>query len=96
MWAVAVLSCLIVPAPALPQPVGVPPVPPRRVETTPPKPPTERLVWQPGSWQWDPAAERYTWQTGRHVIRRPGTTRYLPGSWVRISGDWAWRRAHWR
>lgn len=87
---------LVLPGEASSQPLGVPPVPPRRVETVPPRPATDRLVWQPGSWQWDAAGERYTWRTGRHIIRRQGTTRFVPGRWTRSGGQWLWRDARWR
>jgi hypothetical protein len=90
------LACLLLPAPVLSQPIGVPPIPPGRVETRPPLPQTERLVWQPGNWAWDAVAERYVWHSGRHVMRRPGTTRFVPGRWVRESGEWVWRKARWR
>jgi hypothetical protein len=92
--ALVALSCLHIPAWA--QPAGIPPVPPRRIELTPPRPPTDRLAWQPGQWDWNAAEERYVWRPGRQIIRRPGTTRYESGRWVQTGGDWVWRRARWR
>ncbi len=83
-------------SPAVAQPVGVPPLPPRRHESTPPRPDSARFVWQPGTWEWDAAASRYTWHPGRHIVRRLGATRFVAGRWVQTGGDWAWRRSRWR
>jgi len=83
-------------APAAAQPAGVPPIPPRRYESISPRPDGDRYGWQPGHWAWDAAASRYAWNSGRHIIRRPGTTRFIAGRWVQTGGDWTWRRARWR
>jgi len=96
VWALALPLALSLPETAPAQPLGAPPVPPSRLETKPPRPASERIVWQQGTWEWDAAAERYTWRAGRHVVRRPGTTRYVPGRWVQTAGEWSWRRARWR
>ena len=90
------VGALLLPLPAAAQPAGVPPVPPRRHETAPPRPDSERFVWQPGHFVWDAAAERYAWRAGRHVVRRPGAARFVAGSWVQSGATWEWRRARWR
>lgn len=91
-----VLAPMLGSLPAQAQPVGVPPLPKPRLETRPPRPPAERMVWQPGHWEWDVMNARYVWHHGRHVVRRPGATRFASGRWVLTGGDWAWRKARWK
>jgi len=74
----------------------VPPLPKPRLETKPARAPAERMVWQPGHWEWDMMNARYVWHQGRHVMRRPGATRFVAGRWVLTGGDWAWRRGRWK
>jgi hypothetical protein len=92
----AALAAILAGGPSWAQPVGVPPLPKPKLETRPARPPAERLVWQPGHWEWDVMNARYVWHHGRHVVRRPGVTRFVAGRWVVTGGDWAWRRARWK
>ena len=91
-----ILTLLALAVPAGAQSFGVPPVPPPRRETIPPRAPSDAYVWQPGHWEWDMANERYTWHTGRHIVRRPGTRSFLAGRWVQTAGTWVWRKARWK
>ena len=72
-------------APAAPPP----PIPLAQVETVPP-PPSARVVWQPGGWQWSGAA--YVWRPGRYVERLAAYHRWVPGHW---NGAGAWIPGHW-
>ncbi len=92
----ALLAAVLAAGPALAQPAGVPPLPKPRLETRPVRPPADRLVWQPGHWEWDVMNARYVWHHGRHVVQRPGAKRFVVGLWVQTGGDWAWRRARWK
>ena len=87
---------LLVVAPCFAQPVDAGPVPPRRREAVRPAPDGNRYVWQRGSWDWNEATRSYAWHPGRHVVRRPFVTRFVPGRWARSSGDWVWIKARWR
>ncbi len=95
-WLAAFLAACLSCGAALSQPLGVPPVPAKRLQSVPPRPENARFAWQPGHWNWDAAAERYAWQTGRYVVRPPDRQRFVPGRWVQTGGSWAWRRARWR
>ena len=93
-WLAVLLA--ISPIPALSQPAGIAPVPARRYQTIPPHPDGERFSWQPGHWNWDAGAERYVWNSGRHVTHHPDRRRFMAGRWVQTGGTWVWRRARWR
>ncbi len=71
-----------------------PPVPPPLAETMP-KPPVsaEKLLWQPGHWNWDGAG--YNWAPGEWVPAAGHGPLWQPGWWSNSDGGWTWQPAHW-
>ncbi len=71
--------------------VAVRPPPPRY--EAPPPPPSERMVWDPGRWQWD--GHDYRWVPGHYVERPYRDARWEPGHWAERNGGWVWVEGHW-
>jgi len=88
---VLLAGCDTPPREALAAPAPPPPVP---AETVPLPPVTEeRLIWQPGHWDW--TGSRYLWREGRWVSRRDHGVEWQPGYWTREGDGWSWVPAHW-
>ncbi len=68
-----------------------PPAP--RSELIPPAP-NERVVWDPGRWNWN--GQGYVWISGHYVERPYQQAKWEPGHWVAQDGAWAWEQGHWR
>lgn len=83
----------VIPARAQPAP-PYPPIPPPRAEVLPPIP-RERMVWQPGHWQWD--GREYAWVGGRWIEHPVPGLQWAPGHWAwRPAVGWVWIEGHWR
>ena len=67
-----------------------PPPPPLRAEVVPP--PRPRMVWEPGTWQWDGRA--YVWAPGHYVERAAGG-HWEHGHWAYRGGAWVWVPGGW-
>lgn len=68
-----------------------PPAP--RSELIPPAP-NERVVWDPGRWNWD--GRSYVWVSGHYVERPYQQSVWEPGHWTEQNGGWVWEEGHWR
>ena len=68
-----------------------PPAP--RSELIPPAP-NERVVWDPGRWNWN--GQAYFWISGRYVERPYQQAVWKPGHWSEQSGAWVWDEGRWR
>lgn len=68
-----------------------PPAP--RVEVIPAAP-AERMVWNPGHWQWD--GREYAWVPGHYVERPFREARWAPGHWIERDGGWVWEDGRWQ
>jgi len=88
--AAGLASCVVAPPPRRAV-VTVAPPPPRY--EAPPPPPGERMVWDPGRWQWD--GREYRWVPGHYVERPDREARWVPGRWVARDGGWVWEEGHW-
>jgi hypothetical protein len=70
------------------------PIPERRHEGPPPRPPGRGYEWQPGHWNWN--GRRYVWNRGRHVRPpRPGR-HWEEGRWEERRGRQVWVPGSWR
>ena len=70
--------------------VRAPPAP--RYEAPPPAP-NDRVVWDPGHWQWD--GHDYAWLPGHYEERPVREARWEPGHWDQRGGGWVWAPGHW-
>jgi hypothetical protein len=68
-----------------------PPAP--RYEVQPP-PPNERVVWDPGRWNWD--GRDYGWVPGHYMERPRQNARWEPGRWEQRNGGFVWVEGTWR
>jgi hypothetical protein len=83
-------------SPSTTQEVDTHPAPvPALMPETLPKPPVsaERLIWQPGHWDWTGAG--YVWQPGQYVPAAGHGALWMPGFWDHTTGSWTWQPAHW-
>ena len=85
MPVLALAACVVVP-PANPYPQA----PPLRAEFIPP-PPRERVVWQPGHWQW--IGNGYSWLPGRYVEQFG--RRWEAAHWRWDGRRWDWVPGRW-
>ena len=67
--------------------------PAARSELIPPAP-SDRVVWDPGRWNWD--GQGYIWVGGHYVERPYRQSVWAPGHWTEQTGGWVWAEGHWR
>ena len=69
--------------------------PPAPVAETPPPPPHEGWVWQPGYQKWD--GSQYVWVPGTYVQAPQPKAEWIPGHWKdQGDGSYLWVEGHWR
>ena len=69
-------------------------VPAPMADTIPPPPVSpNRLIWQPGHWDW--TGNAFVWVPGQYVAREGHSDLWMPGYWEKTSSGWVWRAAHW-
>jgi hypothetical protein len=77
-----------------------PPAPPMAQPAQPPGPMqpgfTPRTVWIPGTYNWDPAQQRYAWANGQYVEAPRENAQWLPGHWAQTPTAWIWLDGRWQ
>lgn len=90
---------IILQQPAQTATVAPTPPPPPHSELVPPPPASSGpVVWQPGHWRYTGmAGNPWYWEGGRYVSVPPGSTTWVPGTWIQQAGSgmWTWQEGHW-
>ena len=56
---------------------------------------TQRTVWVPGNYNWDPVRQAYIWTEGQYTEAPREDAQWVPGHWAETPTAWIWVDGRW-